>query len=244
LHIAVKIPTLSWVEGNVRHRRRDAQVNRDSLLEAALTALVRDPSAGLDAVAATAGLSRRTVYGHFRSREDLVAAIAERAGDQVADAVRLVRATTPQDEAPLTTLARLEVALWRRIERYRLLGTLATRPEHRDRVLRHAGDVRTLRVQLVEAARACGSLRPGLPAEVVARLIQPVPLAVFDAVLDGTLQARDAARAAALTALAVAGADASDAEKHVRAALAETELAETDLAETPLGLADTALETS
>src|SRR3954447_26319861 len=120
-------------------RRRDAEANRDSLLDSALRSLAEDPDAGLDAVARAAGLSRRTVYGHFPSREALVTALADRAGEGLADVVRIVRAATPDDEHPLTTMARLEITLWRSIERYRLLGRLATDPEHLERVTRHTG---------------------------------------------------------------------------------------------------------
>jgi AcrR family transcriptional regulator len=199
--------------------RRDAEANRDSLLDAAVRALAEDPDAGLDAVARAAGLARRTVYGHFPSREALVTALADRVGEDITDVVRLVRATTADAEHPLTTLARLEVALWRSIERYRLLGRLATRPEHVERVARHTGKVRALRIDLIEAGRACSALRTAMPCEVVARLVQAVPLAVFDAVVDGTVDAANAARVTAVTALAVAGADPADVDVHVDAAL-------------------------
>jgi AcrR family transcriptional regulator len=220
LHSNVHVPSLSWVNGHSQRRRRDAEVHRGALLDAALAALVADPDAGLDAVAAAAGLSRRTVYGHFASRDALVAALADRAGEGVADVVRVVRSTATDGEHPLTTLARLEIALWRSIERYRLLGSLAARAEHRERVLAHTGGVRALRAELVEAGRACGALRDAMPCEVVTRLLQGVPLAVFDAVLDGALDAAQGARVAALTALAVAGADPAQVDVHVTAALA------------------------
>ena len=207
------------MDTTTQRRRRDAEANRDSLLDAALRALATDPDAGLDAVARAAGLSRRTVYGHFPSREALVTALADRAGESVADVVRVVRAGTREGEHPLTTLARLEIALWRSIERYRLLGRLATRPEHLERVTRHTGEVRALRVELVEAGRDCGALPARMPCDVVARLVQAVPLAVFDAVLEGTLEAGDAARVTAVTALAVAGADPGSVDAHVDAAL-------------------------
>ena len=58
------------------------------LLEAAFARPAEDPDAGLDAVARAAGLSRRTVYGHFPSREALVTALADRAGGGLADVVR------------------------------------------------------------------------------------------------------------------------------------------------------------
>src|ERR1044071_1228816 len=109
LHDLVQIRILTWVDRTHARRRRDAEVNRDSLLEAALRALLDDPDAGLDTVASAAGLSRRTVYSHFASREVLVGALADRAGEYVAAAVGRVRVATHPDEPPLTTLARLEV---------------------------------------------------------------------------------------------------------------------------------------
>jgi AcrR family transcriptional regulator len=207
------------VDEGQQRRRRDAAANHDSLLDAALLALAEDPDAGLDAVARAAGLARRTVYGHFPSREALVTALADRAGEGIADVVRVVRATRSDGEHPLTTLARLEVALWRSIERYRLLGRLATRPEHLDHVVRHTGEVRAFRIELLEAARARGALRASISCDVLARLVQGVPLTVFDAVVEGMLDAGDAARVTAVTALAVAGADPAQVDLHVEFAL-------------------------
>src|SRR4051794_28799025 len=220
LHKIVHFRIVTCVEREQSRRRRDAEVNRDSLLEAALRALLDDPDAGLDAVASAAGLSRRTVYGHFASREVLVTALADRAGERVADVVGRVRSETDPGEHPLTTLARLEVALWHAIERYRLLGSLAIRPEHRARVRSHTGQLHELRTGLVEAGRRRGELAEALPVPVVVRLVGAVPIAVFDAVLEGALPAADAARADALTALAVAGAAPHLAVRHVDAALA------------------------
>ena len=201
-------------------RRRDAEVNRDSLLEAALRALLDNPDAGLDAVASAAGLSRRTVYGHFASRDVLVGALADRAGEHVAAVVRRVRAGADAREHPLTSLARLEVALWRTVERYRLLGSLAARAEHRARIQEHTGELHAYRVDLIEAGRARGDLVTAVPVPIVVRLVQSVPISVFDAVLDGVLAPAAAARVDALTVLAVAGATPDRAALHADAALA------------------------
>ena len=53
-------------------RRRDATANRAALLVAAQSVLARDPHASLDAIAQSAGLSRRALYGHFSDRESLL----------------------------------------------------------------------------------------------------------------------------------------------------------------------------
>ena len=52
--------------------RRDAVKNRAALLAAARVALNRDPESSLETIAAEAGLSRRAVYGHFPTRDDLL----------------------------------------------------------------------------------------------------------------------------------------------------------------------------
>jgi AcrR family transcriptional regulator len=218
------------VERDATRRRRDAEVNRDSLLEAALRALLDDPDAGLDAVASAAGLSRRTIYAHFASRDVLVGALADRAGQHLSGVVAGVQAATGPGEHPLTTLARLEVSLWRGIERYRLLGSLAARPEHRARVRSHTGGLRELRTALVEAGRRHGDLSEALPVPVVVRLVAAVPIAVFDSVLEGVLAPSDAARADAVTALAVAGAPPDVAVHHAHVALGGAPLAAQELA--------------
>ena len=221
MHSYVQVRILTCVNQEQPRRRRDAEVNRDSLLEAALRALLDNPDAGLDAVASAAGLSRRTVYGHFASRDVLVGALADRVGEHVAAVVHRVRAGTAAHEHPLTALARLEVALWRTVERYRLLGSLAARAEHRVRIQQHTGDLRAYRVDLIEAGRARGDLATALPVPVVVRLVQSVPISVFDAVLDGALAPEAAARVDALTVLAVAGAAPTVAARHADAALAD-----------------------
>jgi hypothetical protein len=59
-----------------------------------------------------------------------------------------------------------------------------------------------------------------MPVPVVVRLVQAVPMSVFDAVLAGALAPEAAARVDALTVLAVAGAAPDLAARHVDAALA------------------------
>ncbi|MFD5760510.1 TetR family transcriptional regulator, partial [Streptomyces sp. NPDC127044] len=46
-----------------------ADANRRRILDVALAELLRDPDASMDQIARAAGVVRRTVYGHCRSRE-------------------------------------------------------------------------------------------------------------------------------------------------------------------------------
>ena len=60
--------------GGVAHRA-DAVLNARRIIEAAQKLLRSDPDASVELLAAAAGVSRATVYRHFRSRDGLVAAV-------------------------------------------------------------------------------------------------------------------------------------------------------------------------
>lgn len=67
--------------------RVDAERNRRVLLDAAASALARDPEASLGEVAHLAGLTRATLYRHFSSRQRLLDALRDDALDSAAEAV-------------------------------------------------------------------------------------------------------------------------------------------------------------
>jgi len=56
---------------------------RDRILDVALDVLGESPDAGIGDIASAAGVVRRTVYGHFPSRLDLVRTLTERAVTEV-----------------------------------------------------------------------------------------------------------------------------------------------------------------
>jgi serine phosphatase RsbU (regulator of sigma subunit) len=64
-----------------RRRRSDAEQNYAHIVETAVRLLKEDPDVGLDAIAASAGLGRATVYRHFRGRRELIAVARRQAGD-------------------------------------------------------------------------------------------------------------------------------------------------------------------
>jgi AcrR family transcriptional regulator len=194
--------SLSETAGAVLVRRRDALANRVALLDAGLAALTRDPDASLESIARAAGLSRRTVYGHFSSRDELVVAIAVRAGDRLVAALDAVHIA---DDDPATALARFELAVWRAAEPVRFLGALAARSEHRDRALEHLEPLRRRRAELVRGGQDEGVFRVDADAEVLSRVAGSAVLAVLDEVLAGRVGAASVGRLVATTALAVVG---------------------------------------
>lgn len=58
-------------------QRSDAQRHRDLILEAARGLLTQSPAASLGEIAAAAGLSRSTIYRHFKDREALIREAAD-----------------------------------------------------------------------------------------------------------------------------------------------------------------------
>lgn len=107
-----------------RKRRADAEQSATTVLDAAVALLAERPDASMSELAAAAGVSRQTVYAHYRSREELLGAVGERA---LADAVAAIDAADldagPADEA----LDRLVRGWWAAVARYaRVLEALAT----------------------------------------------------------------------------------------------------------------------
>lgn len=95
--------------------------NRERILDVAVEVLGRNPDAGMGEVAAAAGVVRRTVYGHFPTRSDLVLALTRRAVDEVAAILAEgAAADRPADEAWADFVARL----WPLAHRYRVLVVL------------------------------------------------------------------------------------------------------------------------
>jgi len=101
-----------------RRPRADAQRNVAAVLDAAVDLLARRPDAGMDEIAAAAGVARQTVYAHFRSRQALLDAVVERVTAEVVDTL----GTVDLDAGTATAALRwwLDTA-WGLLERYPVL---------------------------------------------------------------------------------------------------------------------------
>jgi AcrR family transcriptional regulator len=106
-----------------RSRRADAERNITAILDAAVELLAERPEASMAEIGSAAGVARQTVYAHYRSREALLLAVAERAR---AEAVAAIDAAEPERGPPLEALARLVPAWWSTVQRHaRVLEALA-----------------------------------------------------------------------------------------------------------------------
>jgi AcrR family transcriptional regulator len=82
-------------------RVRSMNETRDRILDVALDVLGENPDAGMGDIASAAGVVRRTVYGHFPSRLDLVRTLTERAVIEVTAVLTEVNASDAEADARL-----------------------------------------------------------------------------------------------------------------------------------------------
>lgn len=148
-------------------RRRDATANRAALLAAAQTVLARDPHASLDAIAQSAGLSRRALYGHFSDRESLlreVIAIGAGRFNTIAEAT--------DDPDPRVALARMAARLWREASAVRASANIALDDAHVAQTVRSLAPLRRRVRELTREGVASGAFRGDVPPELLAFLIE------------------------------------------------------------------------
>ncbi|KHK96021.1 transcriptional regulator [Microbacterium mangrovi] len=180
-----------------RKPRRDALENRACILTAAIETLASDPHAPLDAIARAAGVSRRTLYGHFADRDSLISELIAAGAQRFNDIALRV-----DDADARVALARLTALLWHEAAAVQVAAAIALDEAH---VAETAAALAPLRAQvlaIVEAGRAAGALRTDMPASVLARLVEEAARAVVTR-LDAATP--DAAGIAVRAVLGVAG---------------------------------------
>lgn len=179
-------------------RARAMAETRNRIVDVAREVLGQRPDAGMAEIASAAGVVRRTVYGHFPARADLVETLAGRAADEVKAVLDEVNASTAAADAVWIDFV---VRLWPLAHRYRVLLALR-RGEHGDQIhtlLRPVDQTLTALVQRGQDEKAFGR---HLPADI---LSQVAFSAVF-AIADNTRSGGELdARAAGITSLLLLG---------------------------------------
>jgi AcrR family transcriptional regulator len=171
---------------------------RDRILDVALDVLGANPDAGMGDVAAAAGVVRRTVYGHFPSRLDLVRTLTERAVAEMTAVLADVNASDAEaDAAWVEFIARV----WPVAHRYRVLLALR-RGEYGEAIHALLGPLDELLADLVKRGQDSDVFARHLPAGVLSQVAYGVVFAIADNDLsDGT----HGARAATITSLLMLG---------------------------------------
>jgi AcrR family transcriptional regulator len=181
--------TMSELTGQ-RPLRADAQRSRAAILESASTLLCEQPDASLEDVAGAAGVSRQTVYSHFGSRRDLLAAVAGRATDEYLTALDAARLQERPAGEALIRFVEISTDSSHTIHRLppTVMSTLA------DSDAAHA-PVRERIIELVRRGQRSGDFARGLSAEWLAAATIALGHAVGSEVAEGRLSLRSGQRA-------------------------------------------------
>jgi AcrR family transcriptional regulator len=196
----METPSMQSTPVAPRAPRRDATENREAILVAASSALNADIEASLETIAVEAGLSRRAIYGHFATREDLVTEVLARGAERVG--ASLIPVAHPD--------ARVEIALfgatlWAEVAHIRVMAQLAVRGPHRDRVSLALEPARQTLLGSVERGVASGELRTDIEPKTLARLIEGAAISVLDEATRTGMSGREGHRLVMLSGLSVAG---------------------------------------
>ncbi len=152
-----------------RAPRRDAIENRAGILSAARATLANDPHASIDVIARSAGLSRRTLYGHFDDRDALIRELIAH-GAQRFNAI----AESVTDADARLALARLAARLWQEAAHVQFAAALALDEAHVQSTAEALAPLRRVVAGLAARGQEVGSLRTDLPAGTLARLIEEI----------------------------------------------------------------------
>jgi AcrR family transcriptional regulator len=191
-----------------RAPRSDATQNRAALLSAAAATLRRDPDASLEAIAAEAGLSRRAVYGHFASRDDLVTAVLTQGAARVAASLADVAHADARIE-----IALIAATLWAEVEHVRVAAQLALKSPHREQVAEALAPARARLRATVTRGIHDKQLRGDIEAAALARLIESAAVAVLDEATRANLGYDAGRRLVMLSTLSMAGLGWREAEE-------------------------------
>jgi AcrR family transcriptional regulator len=181
----------------VDHRRATAERNVESLLDAAERLMRGHAALSMSAVAAEAGVSRVTLYGHFPKLPDLIEAVVARSAQH---SLTELTAAMDDDGDPVADLERLTDAAWDVLATRAEIARAAAEHLSPDAMRRsHETALRPI-YELVARGRKTGAFRTDLPSEWLVTVLFTLVHAAFDDVRAGRLKQK-AAHAALKTTL-------------------------------------------
>ncbi|MGH3193781.1 MAG: TetR/AcrR family transcriptional regulator [Streptosporangiaceae bacterium] len=181
-----------------RVQRADARRNVAAILDAATDCLARDPEISIAGIAAAAGVGRITLYGHFKTRAELVDAALARTIEH-ADAIL---GATDTGGDPAEALTRLVAASWQIVHQFRNILLAAHRELPAERI-RGVHDPILRRVQsLIRRGQRAGTFRRDLPEQWLITTAFSLMHAAAEDAAAGRVNADDAAGLITATLLA------------------------------------------
>jgi AcrR family transcriptional regulator len=170
---------------------------RERILDVSLDVLGRNPDAGMGDIAAAAGVVRRTVYGHFPTRSDLIRTLTERAVAEIAAALASDATTNGAAQSWVDFVAQL----WPLAHRYRVLLALR-RGEFGAEIHSLLGPVDDILAHLVQRGQESGEFGRHLPADILSQVAYAAVFAIADSDL---AMGTPGLRAASITSLLILG---------------------------------------
>ena len=168
--------------------RADARRNVEAILDAATECLAADPDASVNQIAAAAGVGRMTLYGHFRTRADLVRHVVARAVEHAEETLSRL----PESGDPLDDLTHVIEASWSTVSRQRNILRAAQR-ELSGEQLRGSHDRVMRRLDaLIARGRRSGAFRTDVPKRWLTAVAYSLMHAAADEVSAGRLTPRQA----------------------------------------------------
>ncbi len=171
-------------------RRADAERNIAAILDAALACFADDPQATMADIARAAGVGRVTLYAHFPSRDQLVAAGLDRA---IAEAEAALAAGAADDTPADHAIATLIRSSWPVLNRHRMLLEVARASLGHQRLRAHHDPAITRFDQLIARGQAEGAFRTDLPRSWLVTVVFSMLHAAAEEVTARRLRQADAA---------------------------------------------------
>lgn len=169
-----------------RAPRADAERNRLRILEHAAQLMSTDPDASMVQIAEASGVGRATLYRHFASREEVVAALREQAFSR-AQHVIAGALNGGGDGGPIAKLRTLISELLGMAEPY---GLIADQDPHHHAQARAAFDASVL--PLIEEGQASGELTDDVSALAIGFALEGLMLSANRAVTHGEMTPEEA----------------------------------------------------
>lgn len=188
---------------------------RRRILDVALEVLGRNPDAGMADIAAAARVVRRTVYGYFPTRSDLVQTLAHQAVNEIASALDAIKVPGRAPEAIWVDFIEY---LWPVAHRYRVLLALR-RGEYGEEIHAVLAPVDRALAELVQEGQDTGGFGRHLPATVLSQVAFAAVFALADSSLAGS---SISSQAAAITSLLMLGVPDARAKMLAEASYGES----------------------
>ena len=191
---------------SAKAQRADARRNAEAILTTATDCLCHNPEVSIAEIATAAGVGRVTLYGHYKTRAELIDAVLVRVIEQADEILN----TTDTTGDPGPALARLVSSSWQIVHQFGniLLAAQRELPAERirgvhDRILRR---IRTL----IERGQRDGTFRTDLPPPWMVTAAYSLMHAAAEDVIAGRTKADKAAELISRTLLAAFAPQSDD----------------------------------